>query len=259
MTRYLTLLFAAFFIISCGKEKSESPEPETPALSFSVKNFEKRSALPCKRDTCTYVGIKVPEASGMPVVSDSINKKVFNTVRNIVYFGEKPYNGASYGQIISSFIASYDDLVRKFPEEAMPWAAIINGIIDYRSDNIIGVAINNYTYTGGAHGYEGNLSLLFDAKTGKSLKPADIFIDLESFTAYAEKKFREKYAIPEGKNINSKGYLFEGDVFSLPKNIFYKENGLLLVYNPYEVSAYAEGSLEVLLPYSEADEYLKIK
>lgn len=259
MSRYLTLLFAALFIVSCGKEKNEAAEPEIPALAFSIKNFEKRSALPCKRDTCTYVSIKIPEASGIPVVSDSINRKVFNKVRNIVYFGEKPYKGTSYEQIINSFIASYDDLVKKFPEEAIPWAAVIKGSVEYRSDNIIGVTINNYTFTGGAHGYEGKLSLLFDAKTGKSLQPADILIDSESFTAYAEKKFREKYAIPEGKNINSKGFMFEGDVFSLPKNIFYKDDGLLLVYNPYEVSAYSEGALELLLPYSEVDEYLKIK
>ena len=53
--------------------------------------------------------------------------------------------------------------------------------------------------------------------------------------------------------------MFLDDVFVLPQNIFFKENGILLYYNAYEAAAYAEQQKEVLIPYSEADAFLKMK
>jgi hypothetical protein len=261
MTRYISLLFAVLVLTACGKEKDEKPlADETPAaLAFTTKSYSKKSTLPCKRDTCTYVGIKVPEASGIPIVGDSINKKVFNTVRGIVYFGEKPYNASNYEQLMASFIKSYEDLLKKFPEDAIPWEAHIHATVHYHTDSLINIQVNNYTYTGGAHGYEGNLSLLFNAATGKSLTYADIFKDKKAITAYAEKKFRAKFRIPPGANINSEGFMFENDTFALPQNIFFNKDGLLLVYNPYEAASYAEGPLELLLPYGDIEKYLAVK
>lgn len=114
-------------------------------------------------------------------------------------------------------------------------------------------------FTGGAHGYSGERSLLFNATTGRSLKYADIFNDVKAFTAFAEKKFREKFKIPAGKNINATGLMFENDKFVLPQNIFFTKNGLLLYYNAYEVASYAEQQKELLLPYEQVQQYLKVK
>jgi hypothetical protein len=114
-------------------------------------------------------------------------------------------------------------------------------------------------FNGGAHGYEGDTSLLFDLKTGFSLKPEDLFTDVKSFTALAETKFREKFKIPANKSINSTGMLFEKSKFRLPNNIFYTKDGLLLYYNAYEAASYADGPKELLIPYSIANDYLKIK
>jgi hypothetical protein len=114
-------------------------------------------------------------------------------------------------------------------------------------------------FTGGAHGYEGNRSLIFNAKSGRSLTYDQIFKDKKAFTAFAEKKFREKYKIPAGKSINITGLMFENDKFILPQNIFYTDNGMLLLYNAYEVASFADGTKELLIPYSEADAFLKVK
>ena len=263
MAKHLTLLLAAFMLFSCGKDKKNNDEEplteETPVLAFTTKTYYKKTSLPCD-DYCPSVSIKVPEAENVPVVADSINNKVFNTVRGIVYFGETPYKAANYEDLMASFMGSYEELKKEFPDDVMTgFEAKINGSVDYKTDSIINIKLNNYTFTGGAHGYEGNRSLIFDAKTGKSLKYEDIFTDVSAFRQYAEKKFREKFKIPAGKSINATGLLFEDDKFALPLNIFFKENGLLLFYNSYEISSYAEGQKELFLPYSEIDEFLKLK
>ncbi len=238
---------------------TETPETESPkGLAFDSKSYNKKSTLPCE-GVCTYVKIEVPEATGAGIASDSINKRIFNVVRSIVYFGEKPTNAKTYQEIMDSFIGSYDDLKKKFPDDAMAWEAKIKATVDYQSDNVLNVKLNHYMFTGGAHGYGGDRSLIFNPQTGKRLKNTDIFIDPKAFTAFAEKKFRQKFKIPADKSINATGFSFIEGRYALPQEIFFKENGLLLLYNSYEIAAYAEGSKDLLIPYAEVKPYLKIQ
>lgn len=263
MKRYTLLLLCSVLLLSCQKEK-EQPEvidktPVAKPLAFTTKSYDKKTSLPCK-EPCANVTIDVPVAQNLPVVADSINKKVFSVVKSIIFFGEKPYSATTYDQLAASFIGSYDELKTKYPnDELLGWEGKVKGTVNYKSDSIINIKINHYTNTGGAHGYAGERSLIFNAHNGKSLAYTDIFKDVKAFKAFAEKKFRAKYKIPAGKSINSTGLTFEDDKFILPQNIFYTNEGLLLLYNTYESGSYAEGAKEVPVPYSEADAYLKIK
>jgi hypothetical protein len=265
MKPYILLAACTLFLTGCKKEKDETTETviekeaASPALAFTTETHQKKSSLPCK-ETCTNVSIEIPVAENIPVVADSINNKIFNTVRGIVYFGEKPYDGKTYDEIMASFISAYDKMKKDFPKDPMmPWEATIKSSVPYKTDSIINIKLTSYMFTGGAHGYGAERSLLFDAQTGKSLKYADIFTDIKGFTAYAEKKFRETVKIPAGKNINSTGFLFENDKFALPQNIFFTDKGLVLYYNSYEIASYADQQKEVLLPYSDIEKYLKVK
>jgi hypothetical protein len=264
MLRYLATILLAVLLTGCKKEKEETTATPGPVaapakLTFTTESYSKKTTLPCT-DGCTNVSIKIPVAENIPVVADSINNKIFNTVRGIVYFGEKPSNGKTYEEIMASFISAYDKMKKDFPKDPMvPWEAKINGEVAYKSDSIINIKLNHYTFAGGAHGYEGDRSLLFNARTGRSLTYADIFNDVKGFTAFAEKKFREKFKIPAGKNINATGLMFENDKFVLPQNIFFTDQGLLLYYNAYEVASYAEQQKELLLPYEQVEQYLKVK
>lgn len=264
MKYYISFFAALFLLTACKKDTEETTtttiDKDAPvALAFENREYSKKSSLPCT-EPCTYVSISIPEAEGgTDAAADSINNKVFNVVRNIVYFGEKPTNAKDYDDLMASFIKSYDDLKREFPEDAMSWEAKIKGTVDYKSDSLINIKLNNYMFTGGAHGYEGNRSLLFNRTTGKSLQRSDIFKDEKAFTALAEKKFRQKYKVPAGKSINATGLFFENDTFALPESIFFKEEGLLLFYNSAEIGSFADGQKEILISYTEAAPYLKVK
>ena len=264
MKRLLPLALALLLFTACKKEtekteeKTETTVVQALKLALDTKEYSQRSKVGCRDTLCTYVRISVPEASGMGEVSDSINNRVFHVVRSIVYFGEKPTNAKSYNELMTSFIKSYEELKKDFAE-SFPWEAKIKARVDYMSDSIINIKMNNYMFTGGAHGYEGNRSLLFDAKTGRSLNYDQIFKNKKAFTAFAEKKFREKYKIAAGKSINSTGLMFVDDKFILPQNIFYTDKGLLLLYNAYEVASFADGTKELVIPYSEANAFLKVK
>jgi len=247
MKQYTFLVFLFLIFISCNKD-----------LSFKNEIFKKKSTLPCKKD-CPQITIDIPVAKNIPVVADSINKKILNVVKEIVYFGEKPSEVKDYNSLTNSFIASYEEMHKKFPNETFGWEAKIKGNIEYQSDQILNIKLDHYTFTGGAHGYQGFRSLLFNPKTGKIIFSDQLFKNEKEFKAFAEKEFRNKYKIPAKANINVTGLMFEKDTFQLPQNIFYTDEGLLLYYNSYEAASYADGPKEILFPYNKISKYLKFK
>ncbi len=227
-------------------------------LVFEEQSFQKKTTLPCK-ENCPQITVKIPVAKDVPVVADSINKKVFSVLKEIIYFGEKPNTFTNYDGLLTSFIDSYEKFQKEFPKDTFGWEGKIEGSVKYLSDSILNIEIKHYTFTGGAHGYEGLRSLIFDPETGKYIPNNQLFKNKNAFMAFAEKKFRAKYKIPENKSINATGLMFEDEKFYLPQNIFYTDKGLLLYYNSYEAASYADGPKELLLPYKEVNEYLMIK
>ena len=234
-------------LVSCQKK-----------LTFEDTTYNKKSTYLCD-DKCPEINVMIPIAKGQAEVSDSINKKVFSVLKEIVYFGEKPYNATTYDSLLVAFINSYEKLKREFPEDKFGWEATIEGAVKYQTDSIINIEINHYTYTGGAHGYQGKRSLLFNPKTGKNINNDMLFKNYNDFKAFAEKKFRFKFKIPANHGINATKFMFEDDKFQLPLNLFFTDKGLLLYYNRYEIASYADGPQELLLTYEELKEYLLFK
>ncbi|MDA6071425.1 DUF3298 and DUF4163 domain-containing protein [Flavobacterium sp. AC] len=245
MKHYILSAFLFLVLTSCHKE-----------LAFENETFEKESTITCKKD-CPKITISVPVAKNVPIVADSINKKVFSVIKEIVYFEEDPSKANDYKSLAASFITSYEEMHKKFPSETFGWEGKIKGNVEFESDQIINIKLDHYTFTGGAHGYQGFRSLLFDPKTGKTIFTHQIFKNEKEFKAFAEKEFRAKYKIPENLNINATGLMFENDKFQLPQNIFYTNKGLLLYYNSYEAASYADGAKEILFPYEKVSKYLK--
>lgn len=247
MKQFPFLIFILLAFTSCSKE-----------LTFENETFEEKSKIPCKKD-CPTINLDVPIAKNGKIIGDSINRKIFTVIKEIVYFGEKPSKIKDYRSLASSFIDSYEEMHQKFPTETFGWEAKIKGNVEFQSSQILNIRLDHYTFTGGAHGYQGYRSLLFNLKTGKTILSNQLFKNENEFKAFAEKAFRKKYKIPAEASINATGLMFENDQFQLPENIFYTNEGLLLYYNSYEAASYADGPKDILFSYDEVNKYLKFQ
>ena len=247
MKYFLGCAFLMILLSSCNNE-----------LAFEEQSFEKKSNMPCK-ENCPHISVKIPIAKNVPIVADSINTKVFAVMKEIIYVGENPFSSTNYEGLLTAFIDSYEVMKKDNPDDSFGWEGKIDGNVKYQSDKIVDIEINHYTFTGGAHGYQGMRSLIFDAKTGKSISNEALFRDTEAFTAFAEKKFRKKFNIAEKVALNDSGFMFEEEKFQLPQTFLYTDKGLLLYYNVYEIASYADGPKELLLSYEEVKPYLAIK
>lgn len=243
-------LLSLFFLLFLGACSNN--------LSFDSKEFTQKSTLLCK-ENCTEIEIEIPYATNNSIAADSINKKVFGVVKELVYVNEKPIEENDYKALVTSFITTFESTREEYPDSTFGWDAKIEGNVIYQSNDIVNLEIDHYTFTGGAHGFEGKQSLLFDPNTGKKIPNRSLFQNYVAFKKMVEKSFRKKYNIPMDGNINQTGCIFEDNEFQLPKNIFFTSDGLLLHYNQYEAAAYAEGPKTLFLPYNSIKQYLILK
>ncbi|MFA7444675.1 MAG: DUF4163 domain-containing protein [Flavobacteriaceae bacterium] len=246
MKSSIFLVCISLFLTACTKEES---------LVFSGKKYEKTSEF-YNGDRQAKVTIDIPFAISENTVSDSINTAIYQFVEEIIYLDKNQEVFSSYEELAHSFIASFEELKKEYPDE-IGWEADIKGKITFQTEKLLNIKIEYYMFTGGAHGYFGVKSLFFDAETGENLTTQDLFLDLQKLEVFAEQKFRNDFHIAEGHPINSTGFMFEDDVFHLPENVFFTDQGLLFYYNIYEISSYADGHQSFVISYDKADLFLK--
>lgn len=242
----LTYLFLLVLLIGCKNEHQ---------LTLVPKKF---SGEACSG--CPQVSIDVPQVAEKSKLAENINTCISKEITTILLFGEtegsKTY---TIEKAIESFADAHKEITQLYEDENDAWEAKIEGKVTYEDKNTLTLILNSYLFTGGAHGYQSIRFLNFDKKTGKELENWQIFSNKDAFKSLAEKAFRKVEGIPVDEPINSTGFMFERDSFYLPENIGFTQDGIKLLYNQYEVASYADGPIEIILPYKEAQKFLKSK
>jgi hypothetical protein len=119
---------------------------------------------------------------------------------------------------------------------------------------VITISVDSYTFTGGAHGNSVITLLNFDPETGNLYTQNDIFIKSNKLTELVEKYFKKESV----SKSNNDGDYFFGEDFKLPENVGFNEEGVIFLYNTYEIASYAQGITEFTIPYAEIYDYLNI-
>lgn len=127
-----------------------------------------------------------------------------------------------------------------------------------RADNkVLSLTVLLSNYSGGAHGWEGDFPRSFDVKTGKEIKFVDIVKDIDKMYDYITERLKEKYADEWDMFIQ---FDTDEDPYELYKNgtaeqgFYFNNEGITVVFNPYDLAAYAVGSQQVYIPYEGNEE-----
>ncbi len=207
-------------------------------------------------DDCARFEIKFPYVINKLKIANTINTAIEEEIIYTLQFNETDAVTTAEGAA-SSFNKSFQQMVSEFGTFAQPWEATIDGALTYEGEELVTIALEMGTYTGGAHGYYSKVLLNFDKNSGKELEVYELFRDMEGFLFLAEARFRETYEMPKTGNINATGFMFSDDMYVLPENIGFMPEGLELHYNQYEVSSYADGPLIVSIPYKDVNPFLR--
>ncbi|CDF81069.1 conserved hypothetical protein (DUF4163, DUF3298) [Formosa agariphila KMM 3901] len=198
----------------------------------------------------TIVDINIPQAVGDNEVALQINTILKQHVSASLQFNQEDQRINAIEDQINSFNTEYTNFKNQFPESAQEWEAQIDGEVMYETPELISISLTSYTNTGGAHGILVITFLNFNGQTGELIETNKLFDDQDEFYEFAKPYFNEEIS-------NKKDLVVDSESFVLPQNIGYSADGLILLYNTYEIAPYAAGITEFIIPFNDANSYLK--
>ncbi|WP_299520700.1 DUF3298 and DUF4163 domain-containing protein [Winogradskyella sp.] len=200
------------------------------------------------------ISANIDRASGKDELSEKINSNIEATITSSL---SENSDKKKLETVLNDFNQEYLDFKNDFPEDSEPtWELHIETEKTFQSVALISIAINTYEFKGGAHGSDRIIFLNLNAETGDILSQNDIIKDPDDFKELAETYFKKSL-----ENTNNKMKMedfFFGKPFQLPENIGYSDDGLVLLYNIYEIASYNQGYTEFVIPFEEAEPYLKL-
>jgi hypothetical protein len=133
-------------------------------------------------------------------------------------------------------------------EEKAAWERVATIKPFFENARYITLSFEFVAFEGGAHENRQRQFATWDKETQTPLRLATLFPETERLLEVAEAEFRKARKLKPEDAFEENGYWFERGQFRLSEQLALSECGLLLHYNPYEVAAYAVGSMEVVIP-----------
>ncbi|MFC5284769.1 RsiV family protein [Pedobacter alpinus] len=259
MKYFFILLFSISFTACQNTNKntdkgSANSTQNNDSLFYEIIDFEKVPAdLKDKPDSLkiAYVKASYPKFNDNEI---SLNLWIKKRLASQP-MAEKPSLNLETAAI--NFLKEFEDYRKEFPESAAGYAWDQDFTVFKQDSQQINFIYTTYAYTAGAHGLATILYLNWDKKLQQEIKLDDLLIaDYNNkLTAIAEKIFRKDEGLTETEPLER--YFFENQKFALNQNFLITNEGLKFLYNPYEIKSYAEGTTELLIPYSAIKDLIK--
>lgn len=113
------------------------------------------------------------------------------------------------------------------------------------------LVLNNFTYeyTGGAHGNYSSSFINIDRAEKKQLQLADILtVDSNELLALLDVQARLRFGLNEKQPLEARAFYSE---LHIPENFYIGSKGITFVYGLYEIASYADGIIELYIPYNK--------
>jgi Protein of unknown function (DUF3298) len=166
-----------------------------------------------------------------------------------------------------AFASSRDEWFAMFKEEmayvdtipemyAMMYDRETQSSLMYADDNYESFEFTFYEYSGGAHPNHASIFRSYKKGNAKALIYSDLFKGGKEteMLLILERHLRQQYQLDPNQPLSQ--ILFD-DTLTLTDNIAVVGDGISFLYNPYEIAAYAVGSIEIWIPFADLKDILK--
>jgi hypothetical protein len=232
----------------------------TRSPGYDMKRFEKvynQGKNP--GDEESYCRMSYPVFSGS-TAAEAINRTVESYIADSTALSpSEGYSGPRTPEALAGKFLKDFETFRQETDMGLPYQFDLKGSVLLNNGNVLTLEMSSYAYTGGAHGMDMTVYLVFDAATGRRLSIADVFASGFDgrLGSLIETRFRQEKGLSPDERLDSeKGGLFENRIGVTP-NFALTARGVRFLYNPYEIAPYASGPVEIELLYSELDGLLK--
>jgi len=216
---------------------------------YRVLTFERPTADATPR---RFVSIKFqyPDITWMRSLSatDSVSAAIKTFLIAAMSEGSLPRDLPSF---VDNIDQQYEALQRDFPDYATEWTVERNVDIVFNAPHTLCLRMDEYTFTGGAHGNASRKYTIRDARTGEPVGAEKIFVDgyREELNRLGEIAFREVRQLEPDEPLNDAGFSFSQNQFALNDNVGVTRDGIVFYFNDYEIGPHVFGPTLVLLPF----------
>jgi hypothetical protein len=228
------------------------------SLPFEQKTFSQQSSH-CGVDSavCARYEVSYPVFDGLDTATLHL---IESEINRYVSMGNPNAEGWNMEQIATDFIKGYEDFTLKNPELSTgEWYYKANVKPEIISDTLISLSVTDEYFTGGAHGGAGTYFINVSPATKKQYTLDDLLKSgyEDTLLKEAEKEFREVRNLADTASFTNNGFEFTENQFELTPNYGFVPEGVIFVYNSYEVAAYAVGPTQIIVPYERLKDWLK--
>ncbi|MBA9027627.1 PdaC/SigV domain-containing protein [Peribacillus huizhouensis] len=179
-----------------------------------------------------------PQISGLS--TKSVQDKINNILRNHIK------NSIKYKQLMLADLEEWkleDD--GTYPDFVFQWEYLTSYEIAYNKNNTLSIIMYDYRYMGGAHGSTVATTYNFSLSTGNRIVIHDVLKKRDNYL----KVKRHAYKTMVSNENFFVGSLSDFDI-TRDTQFVYADGGIRLVFQEYEVAAYAYGHPKVNIPYT---------
>ncbi len=247
---YVPYILGVLLIGACqlntGDRGTEAQATAPDTLAYKYKDYLKYSDNLVKTSETTDTTFF---AVSYPVFQDT-------AVNRFVQTELLGSDTATVEKSAQTFVEEFDNFYRSDPFPRV-WTSESHAKVYRLTPSYLALAINAYSYTGGAHGNYATVFKHYDVSNDESLTFDDI-VDKpfqNELTAVAERYFRKQEHLGIDQSLEDQ-YFFDQGRFHLPDNFALERDSMLFLYNIYEIKPYVNGQTELRVPYSEIERLL---
>lgn len=208
----------------------KKPEPKKQAIQ-SVKVLSK---VKKSDEAAIKTDIRIPQISGMKnaKVQSSINKSLAEPSLQLL-------------RQTTQDAREYYKETKKTGDHFWKYEVAVDYAVNYNQNGILSLTIDNYQFTGGAHGGTERLPFNIDLNTGEFLALKDLFTPGFAYQSIIDDEVRKEIAKqPEVFFPGEEGFNGIGD-----NRTYYLIPGYIVVYfAQYEIAPYSTGMPEFKIP-----------
>lgn len=134
-----------------------------------------------------------------------------------------------------------------------PWDYYTTLEVNQINENYVGLSVENYTYSGGAHGNNYELYFHWDPVLKKEIQFTELLdtLRLIDINPIGESVLRKQNDLKDTESLSEK-FFFENGQFYFPKNARIDNNGdIVFLYNIYEILPYSDGRTALQISYED--------
>ena len=253
---------------------TSSSQSETSSTSATQPPFVSTADIFPLKDTAPEAHIYSKTAGASVVLACTINLPYFDNPTSSPIIDNI---NKTFSDLLSGYTALADSALYNMAMDAhgsgastLPHTLNVDYVIKANSHTTLSVVITASVFDGGIHDYSYSFALNFDLSDGSLFTPAAVFnvtaskylseiydriyaeIDIDSEKYYSQyKDFIEQYSL----YITNEAY----SPLSIPLDRWYfSEEGLSVLYNPYEIATYSEGIITFTISYDDIGSILDV-